>query len=691
MLADLVLAAVAINDAPFRSLAECRDAFNALWHLEVEIDELRVVREQLQLAGSLEPGASGIALTQAARDNLANRARESDETEEEALADWRASIEAARPDLTDEDFAYLREDLGTWLNQVIVRHGLEAAYLLYPEDDRAELLFKQIEGEGTHFLPARSTRILDIRDDALPRFVRDATHAQRRFLANRMNTAFYLTVLTLDPDAKALAQESVQGRRIYLDTNFLYAVLGKSTLAEINSAHRLLDLTSSLGIELAVTPWTIAEIRKSIQSARLRAEQHVTRPELAQVMAAVTGEKGYGHAFWSDFHRTGMRPQDWFDRAMHFEHDLKSLNIREVHDGCPAVDDDSERVNEYCALLERFLGPLRARHPDVVEHDVKHRLLVERLRGEGHLSFSNARFWYLTQDGQLPRFARLMPNAEETPPELPFCISPSAWVQIVRALTPRTEDYEETVVTLLTSPYVGFRQSVDQRAVREVVARMDAAIEDASPELAIAVLQDSALVQAIVNASEDEVSQQVRDAYSTKARELQEQAARSAAQANAERERRELAEERARARDQDLLAEIQRREAVESDVARGRRALEELETSFEQRIGDLETQSEASLAAERQRRENLELRIRQTLGAVVAVAALLGAAFAFLISPVHGATKVTAFAVGEAIFFLIGLRVVLGARWGGELLVWIFGIIGMLALAVGVIALLPPH
>ena len=630
-------------------------------------------------------------MTQAALNDLEDRARESAATEEEALADWRASIEASRPDLTDDDFAFLREDLGAWLNRVIVRHGVEAAYLLYPEEERADALFKEIEDEGTHFLPARSTRILDMRDDALQRFIRDATHPQRRFLANRMNTAFYLTVLTLDPDAKALAQQSVQGRRIYLDTNFLFAVLGKSNLAEINSAHRLLDLTSSLGIELAVTRWTIDEVRKSIQSARLRAEQHMTRPELAQVMAAVTGEKGYGHAFWADFHRTGMRPQDWFDRAMHFEHDLKTLNVQEVNDGCAAIDADHERVNEYCALLERFLGPARERHPEVVEHDVKYRLLVERLRGEGHITFSNARFWYLTQDGQLPRFARLMPEADDAPPDLPFCISPSAWVQIVRALTPRTEDYEETVVTLLTSPYVGFRPSVDQRAVREVVARMDATIEDASPELAIAVLQDSALVQAIINASEDDVSERVREAYSSKARELQEQANRSAAQAVAERERRQLAEERADARDRDLLAEIQRREALESDVARGQRAISELQSSFEQRIGDLETQNEGVLAAERGRRQSLETRIRIAVGAAAAAASGVGAAFTFLIAPVHGTTTVTALAIGEAIFLLIGLRVALGARWGGELLVWIFGIVGICALAVGLIPLATGH
>lgn len=125
-----------------------------------------------------------------------------------------------------------------------------------------------------------------------------------------MNTAFYLTVLTLDPEAKALAQARAQGRRIYLDTNYLYAVLGKATATEVASAHRLLALTKGLGIQTAVTPWTVEELRKSIQNARRNAERLPMRRDFAKVVLAATGDKGYGAAFWRDFHKTGVRPQD---------------------------------------------------------------------------------------------------------------------------------------------------------------------------------------------------------------------------------------------------------------------------------------------------------------------------------------------------------------------------------------------
>ena len=139
-------------------------------------------------------------------------------------------------------------------------------------------------------------------------------------------------------------------------------------------------------------------------------------------------------------------------------------------------------VKLYASLVGAERWPYQ-REPVVLEHDAKCRLLVERLRGEGNLTISNARFWFLTYDTKLPRFAERVPDNGDEAPGLPFCISPSAWVQITRALTPRTEDFDRTVVDLLTSPFVGYRPGINSAVVQEVVGRMDH-FEDASPEMA---------------------------------------------------------------------------------------------------------------------------------------------------------------------------------------------------------------
>jgi len=58
----------------------------------------------------------------------------------------------------------------------------------------------------------------------------------------------------------------------------------------------------------------------------------------------------------------------------------------------------------------------------VLEHDAKHRLLVERLRGDGTVGFSNARCWFLTRDTKLPRYA--LATLDGSHVDLPFCVGP---------------------------------------------------------------------------------------------------------------------------------------------------------------------------------------------------------------------------------------------------------------------------
>jgi hypothetical protein len=691
MLTDLVLAATAINDGRFDSLSDCQRGFHDLWGLQVELDELRPIIETLETADRVTRRRGGFALTEAAASDLEERAERTAETERIALDEWRQTIETLIPDLSDEEFRELRQDLGDWLNRIIVHHGVEAALLLYPEEVRAADLFERIDSQG---LPERRNRLGKIRDEVLRDFVRQATPAQRTLLANRLNTAFYLTVLTLDPQAKALAQMRAEGRRIYLDTNFLYAVLGKAQVAEVESAHRLLALTTELGITVAVTPWTVAELRKSIQTARSNAEKHVRDPRLAQVMLALCGDKGYGEAFWRDYAKSGVRVEDWFAKAEHFEEDLERLNIIEESEGCVTIDARKDEVAEYAALLDRILTV--GRHETVLEHDAKHRLLVERLRGEGNIHFSTARYWFLTQDGRLPKYAQLMPDPDDAPPTLPFCISPSAWVQIVRALTPRTEDYEETVVGLLTSPFVGYHATMDQRIVREVVARMDE-YDDASPELAIAVLEDTAATHLIAAAEdEEEMAEAIRAAYSDKARELQESARASAEKAAEERKRRERAEERAAEVESDLAAEERRRRAAEADRLRVEEERGKAEEAHALEIAAKDAERKRAVEAReseieelKAREEGRQTRRRRVARALagLAILALDGVLLAYVVREVESWWAVTAVWTGAACVAFLAVLVALGKERSKAVASVALAVVGIAGFVLAILAI----
>ena len=60
------------------------------------------------------------------------------------------------------------------------------------------------------------------------------------------------------------------------------------------------------------------------------------------------------------------------------------------------------RCNQPAARRSR--RPVDASAGPVKLHDVKHRLLIERLRGDSNRRFSNAGYWFLTADSSLPRY-----------------------------------------------------------------------------------------------------------------------------------------------------------------------------------------------------------------------------------------------------------------------------------------------
>lgn len=684
VLHDLVVAVACINDGEVPSLLDCRRCFVDLWGLEVEIDELRPVIEDLIASDAAAKTGSGFKLSAATLSQLQARATESQEVEDRAFREWELSVRRLAPGLTEDEIGLLCSDLRDWLHLIIARHGAEAAMMLYPEEDRAGRFFDAVDAEGFDRLPEREAALDSLRATALPLFIRTPTPDQRRFLASLLNTSFYMTVLTIDPGAEQLVHAQLEGHRIYLDTNFLYAVLGAAPSDEVYSSRRLIQLSKDLGFEFAVTPWTMEELRTSIARSRrdIESRRSLIRPELAETMLRTEGDKGFNRLFWQTYKEKRVQPKDVFDRLEHFDQDLAALGIKEITEGCTQIDQQDERVKLYASLLNAERWP-HQREPIVLEHDAKCRLLVERLRGDGNISVSNARFWFLTYDSKLPRFAMKVPDNGDEPPGLPFCISPSVWVQITRALTPRTEDFDRTVVDLLTSPFVGYRAAVNPAVVQEVVGRMDH-YQDASPEMAVAVLTDTAKVAAIGKAisTEDEavVERAVKTAYSAKAKEMQE-----AVDASQQRLReieaalRRSETETVEARRQHDRDSADRDRRTQSNRDRWQAEKEVLEG----KLGEIEAERDRSTAraddADRRiktvetRLEDDDRRKKRNRRLVVAIGLIaLGIvlALALPLAVFHTPWNVGGSIFGGVALALIGVRILLGTKHGNEFVLW---------------------
>jgi hypothetical protein len=570
---ELVAAACRDHDEGFPSTQACCDFIRTRWKIQLEKEEVQAARERLEDLGQLKKNGGALVLSATARSELDEQRTRWERAEATAMEEWEAAVRKEFPLSLDEAAIHeLKSQLRPWLDRIISRHGAEASLLLYPGHARSKELSKSIEQTDLSFLPDCGTKLNGLRPSAFRLLIRQPTAAQREFLGRLLNTGFYLTVLSLDPKASHLAKAAAKKTTLYLDTNFLYALLGVGDTTEATAAKRLMELCRDLGYSLRVTPWTLDELRTSIAKSRADVANVTQSRKAAQVMAEVSGEKGFAAAYWRDRRDQKVDPKTFFGKFEQFRLFLEEMGIKEHPEGCAEIDADLEAIRKYASPIEGMYGP-GTKSRVVIEHDAKMRILIGRLRGyEQASNFSDVGYWFLTESTRLPVYARV-PIEEKWRPRHPFCILSSTWAQIVRVQVPRTEDLNDMIVGLLASPYVGYKspaQGDHLEAVERAVSRIDA-LKDVPASVAVAMVNDDAMSSKIAGEADPEtVDRMVDECLTQKAKELESRIDQTAAQVVDAKQAKTEAEKQAKeAEERESTSVAERLQAEESaDLAK---------------------------------------------------------------------------------------------------------------------------
>lgn len=143
-----------------------------------------------------------------------------------------------------------------------------------------------------------------------------------------MTTGYLVAVFTLDPAAERLVRAVTRGQRVYLDTNILWTALNLNGPRAYLSTKRVLDMTRDLGFELAVTPWTIVEMKRSVRHGREQlARTSLPRRALAEIAANAGSDTSFVTAYWRKYKETGVTPRDFCELHDQVEGLVEKLGV----------------------------------------------------------------------------------------------------------------------------------------------------------------------------------------------------------------------------------------------------------------------------------------------------------------------------------------------------------------------------
>jgi predicted nucleic acid-binding protein len=486
---QFVLAAAHEQGGRLASCKDCQAIIREKWGVDIELSEISGAIKTLVHDGKLIRDKQ-VELTEESAQDLALMRLTAKELETGAIAAWEAVLQHRFASLGHSEVAALREDLISCIHGLITDRGIEAAIVLFPEQARFKHRLQEILALKMSHLPSREPAVELVRRDAIQAFFTYMMPIQRQWFEALMTTAHLMAIFTLEPAAFDTVRSLTNGQRLYLDTNVVYPLLKLNSAARYATVKQILTAARLQGYDLCITPWTCKEMIRSVRRARaaLRRRRYAGHPENPDDLREAVAMSTFKEALRQRERETGESEEDFFNRLEEVPYLLELEGVRIEVDGCEQVDTERERIQEQAEMLSHCEDGGMPKFRAVQEHDVKLRLLIERLRGGGVRRLSNVGYLLLTSDKTVVRYAAQR-NEVDT---VPFAVDFDSWGEKLRALHPRSSDYDATMALLLSSPALHIPDLVTHEHVLKAITQIGVH-EEYPLEMSVRMLLDQQL------------------------------------------------------------------------------------------------------------------------------------------------------------------------------------------------------
>jgi hypothetical protein len=613
------------------------------------------------------------------------------------MAAWNAVREAWMDEvrlshgLDEEQASALWEALDEFATRLINAYSAEAAAFLYLNDAKGQTRFYEaLQARLPEVAETVAPDLLVVATHEFPRFFDHTSPARTDYLTGRLRASFFFHLLSVDPTASQLVREQVQEKVLYLDSNFVFRLIGFHGPALAFTPLTAVQVSKQLKCRLLVARETVDEIVRVIKAnvVHLKAVP-ITREAYLRVAARHPSDEGeFMAAYYHELQSGRVRSPEEFGRKWsNVRAFLKEWDI-EVDE--EAYADDQERTSDEfideMSRLQRWHSGLK--NPTAVEHDVAMLRLIRQLRGRVDATSASVRVWFLTFDRQLTRYSAYY----ATEAHLPAALLADDWLQIARPFLPRTDDYAKSFVAMLHNPmlYQGSSE-VPFSHMAEALSRLER-YEELPEQVVAAMVADDQFTRSFLEAETEAEERRLIELTAgrvaadaiTKSKSLQEQLAQVQQQVATLAENldsvRDARDAATRERDR---AQEEARSARDNEALQLERLRREFDAKLELTVQRARADAAADTTSELQRQTASEVnkaRRKTAYLCLAGTATLAGLALVLTRWGAWTAMQVTIALAGVALVDLALLWILNGVYRTLSLLASLFTVLGGLAL-----------
>ena len=494
-----------------RPAASIRDSVISLCGMPPNSERVAATIDHLLNSGDLIDYRGTLRLSEASREALAHQESTTNDSEHRVRVQFDTMAhERNLGDRADE----LWSTMETGVVLPIVRQMGARMYSLMTESAADE--DENLESQIADLLSPYGTPIRSFLTDFLNPHSQDI----RGFVLRRLNVQYVVDAAALPHDAlQRLSPLNQRTGRIdvFLDTNFVFSVLGLHDNPGDDVANELMNLIRELrgrvDLKLYVLPDTIDEARRVLREVIFRLGDFRGQSNLAEA-ATRTGSTGLTGRYFEEAQSSQSRltPQEFFGP---YESDLLTM-LRSKSVELYNADLTQLRVTQ--EVIDDLLDQetFQARHRprgakpyDANLHDMVLWHFTKSKRSGSVESPLDIKAWVVTLDYGLISFDRHKRRSAPGPRrtfEPPICLEPSSLIQLFQFWVPSSTELDEALVGSVRQPllFLNFDAESEKVTLRILsqLSRFEGS-EILSPEVASEILTNTALRDRLSNTSGD--------------------------------------------------------------------------------------------------------------------------------------------------------------------------------------------